>query len=68
MQKLKCLREFVTFIDKDMTVNLKFFALRTRTHVSQRLTGQAFTLMFNTVYFICIFTLLYLFVLLLVVI
>ncbi len=28
---------------KHMTVNWKFFALRTHTHVSQHLTGQAFT-------------------------
>ncbi len=44
MQKWKCLCEFVTFLDKDMTVN-KVFALRTHTHVSKRLTGKAITLM-----------------------
>ncbi len=38
MQKWKCSRESVTFIDKDMYEEYD-------THVSQRLTGQAFTLM-----------------------
>ncbi len=40
MQRWKFSREFVTFINKDA-----FFALRTHTHVLQRLTGQAITLM-----------------------
>ncbi len=45
IQKWKYSREFVAFVDKDMTVNWTMFALRMHTHVSQRLTGQAFTLM-----------------------
>ncbi len=46
MQKWKYLRELLSFIDKDMTINLMFFCAEDAyTHVSQRLTGQAFTLM-----------------------